>query len=114
MSTQAYSLLTANAGREAVLSAETQTRLGARRPEVLIPLRADEEMPREETALSPLKVGDQVRALRAPHLGVVGTVADLPALPQSVESGARLPVAMVDVQDEGQLTIPLANLEMIH
>ncbi|MGD9047746.1 MAG: hypothetical protein PVF77_06805 [Anaerolineae bacterium] len=114
MSTQAYSLLTANAGREAVLSAETQTRLGARRPEVLIPLRADEEMPREETALSPLKVGDQVRALRAPHLGVVGTVADLPALPHSVESGARLPVAMVDVQDEGQLTIPLANLEMIH
>jgi hypothetical protein len=114
MSTQAYSLLTANAGREAVLSAETQTRLGARRPEVLIPLRADEEMPREETGLSPLTVGDQVRALRAPHLGVVGTVADLPALPQIVESGARLPVAMVDVEDEGQLTIPLANLEMIH
>ncbi len=114
MSTQAHSLLTANAGREAVLSAETQTRLGARRPEVLIPLRADEEMPREETGLSPLNVGDQVRALRAPHLGVVGTVADLPALPQIVESGARLPVAMVDVEDEGQLTIPLANLEMIH
>lgn len=114
MSTPAFSLLNANAGREAMLSADTQTRLGGRRPEVLIPLRADEEMPREGTALSPLTVGDQVRALRAPHLGVIGTVADLPNMPQVVESGARLPVAIVEVDDEGKLTIPLANLELIH
>jgi hypothetical protein len=114
MSQQAFSLLNANGGREAMLSADTQTRLGVRRPEVLISLRADEEMPGEETAILPLKTGDQVRALRAPHLGVIGTVADLPALPQVVESGARLPVAIVELDDEGQVSIPLANLELIH
>jgi hypothetical protein len=114
MSQQAFSLLNANAGREVMLSADIRTRLGARRPEVLIPLRADEEMPREETAPLPLKTGDQVRALRAPHLGVIGTVADLPALPQVVESGARLPVAIVELDEEGQVQIPLANLELIH
>jgi hypothetical protein len=114
MSQQAFSLLNANAGREAMLSTDTQTRLGARRPEVLIPLRAEEEMPREESETRPLKAGDQVRALRAPHLGIVGAVVDLPALPQIVESGARLPVATVELEDEGQVQIPLANLELIH
>jgi hypothetical protein len=114
MSTPVFSLLNANTGREAMLSADTQTRLGARRPEVLIPLRGDEEMPREETALVPLKTGDQIRGLRAPHLGVIGTVAELPDMPQVVESGARLQVAIVDVDEEGKLAIPLANLEVIH
>jgi len=114
MSQQAFSLLQSNMGREAMLSTETATRWGARRPEVLIPLRADEELPREDASLRALKVGDQVRTLRAPCLGVVGTVADLPALPQLVESGARLPVAVVQVENEGQMLIPLANLELIY
>lgn len=114
MSMQAFSLLNTNTGREVMISADLQTRLGARRPEVLIPLRADEEMPREETTMPPLSIGDQVRALRAPHMGIIGTVADLPTLPQIVESGARLPVAIVEFEDEGQVPIPLANLDLIH
>jgi hypothetical protein len=61
-----------------------------------------------------MKAGVQVRALRAPHLGKVGTVVDLPARPQRIESGARLPVAVVDLDDGKQVSIPLANLELIH
>ncbi len=114
MTQQVFSLLHSNMGREVMLSADIQTRWGARRPEVLIPLRADEEMPHEETRIMPLKVGDQVRALRAPYLGAVGTVADLPALPQGVESGARMPVAEVDLEDGEQALIALANLELVH
>ncbi len=114
MSQQVFDLLQSNAGREAMLTADTQTRRGAKRPEVLIPLRADEEMPHEETGMDPLKVGDQVRALRAPYLGVMGTVAELPAMSEAVQSGAQLPVAVV-VQDDGtQVLIPLANVELIH
>jgi hypothetical protein len=114
LSTQVFSLLQANSGREAMISADTETRWGAKRPEVLIPLRADEETPRDDTAIQPLKVGDQVRALRAPHLGTIGTVADLPALPRAVESGVRSAVAVVDLEDGEQALIPLANLELIH
>jgi hypothetical protein len=114
LSKQVFSLLQTNTGREAMISADTETRWGAKRPEVLIPLRADEEIPREETGIQPLKVGDQVRALRAPHLGTMGTVAALPALPKAVESGVRLAVAVVDLEDEEQVLIPLANLELIH
>lgn len=114
MCQQVFDLLNAGMGREVILSADIETRWGARRPELLIPLRADEEMPQEDTSISPLKVGDQVRALRAPHLGAVGTVAELVAQPEPVESGARLPVAKVDLEAEGQALIPLANLELIY
>jgi hypothetical protein len=114
MSQQVFDLLNAGMGREVILSANTEIRWGARRPELLIPLRADEEMPQEDTSIPPLKVGDQVRALRAPYLGAVGTVAKLVAQPQVVESGARLPVAIVALETEEQALIPLANLELIY
>lgn len=114
MSQPVFSLLQSNMGREAMLSADTRTRRDARRPEVLIPLRAEGKVSSEGSGILPMKAGDQIRALRAPYLGGVGTVVDLPAQPQEVESGARLPVAVVDLQDGEQVSIPLANLELIH
>jgi len=113
MSRQVFSLLHSHMGREAMLSADTQTRWGARRPEVLIPLRAEEGLPAEEPGPVPLQVGDRVRALRNPHLGAVGTVTDLPAMPQVLASGARLPVAGVDLEGGESVLIPVANLELI-
>jgi hypothetical protein len=44
----------------------------------------------------------------------MGTIADLPTLPETVESGAQLPVAVVTLEDEKRALIPLANLELIH
>ncbi len=108
-----FSLLDANAGREAMLNAETRTRWGAKRPELVIPLRAEEKRPAEEAGPQPLDVGMQVRVLREPHLGAIGTVRDLPPLPHVVESGARLRVAEVDVGNERPILVPLANLELI-
>ena len=113
MSQQVFSLLHSHVGREAMLSADTRTRWGARRPEVLIPLRAEEDLPAEEPGPVPLRVGDQVRALRAPCLGAIGTVIELPDLPQMLESGARLPVAVVDLEAEEPVLIPLSNLEVL-
>jgi hypothetical protein len=113
MSDPAFALLHANVGREAVISADTKTRWGARRPEVLIPLRAEDEKPTEEPEPRPLQVGDRVRLLRAPYAGSVGTVRELPSLPQAIESGARLPVALVDLVQEQSVAIPLLNLELI-
>lgn len=113
MSQQAFSLLHSNMGREAMLSADTRSRWGARRPELLIPLRAEEGLPTEDPSPAQLRVGDQVRALRDPCLGAIGTVVELPDLPQVVESGARLPVAVVDLEGQEPALIPLANLELI-
>jgi hypothetical protein len=113
MSQNVFSLLHANMGREAILTADTQTRWGAERPEVLIPLRTEEALLPEQPMMEPLQVGQQVRVARAPYLGAIGTVADLPVAPESVESGARLPVAAVALEDEETIIVPLANLELI-
>jgi len=113
MSQPAFSLLHSNMGREAMLSADTRSGWGATRPEILIPLRAEEEMAGEDGQIRPLQVGDRVRALRTPYLGALGTVSDLPVRFQAVESGARMRVAKVDLEDGEQALIPLANLELI-
>ena len=113
MTEHVFSVLRSNAGREAMLSADTRTRWDIRRPEVVIPLRSEKETLAEDLSPQPLKVGMQVRLLRAPHLGAVGTVADLSTLPRVVESGARLLVAEVELEDEGLVQVPLANLELL-
>jgi hypothetical protein len=113
MNGPAFSLLHSNAGREAMLSADTRTRWGATRPEIVIPLRAEEELPGEDGRIKPLQVGDQVRALRAPYLGTLGVVAGLPQQFQTVESGARVRAASVNLEDGEHALIPLANLELV-
>ncbi len=112
MSAPAFSLLQANLGREAMISASTQTRWDVRRPEVIIPLRS-EELPPEKPGPLALEVGMWVRVTRGSHLGAVGSVTDLPARPQAVESGCRLPVAEVELEKAGKVLVPLANLELI-
>jgi hypothetical protein len=113
MTQPAFSLLHSNTGRETMVSADTRTRWGATRPEIVIPLRAEEEMPGEEGQIEPLQVGDRVRALRAPYPGVLGTVAGFPQRLQTLESGARTQAATVDLENGEQVLIPLANLELI-
>jgi hypothetical protein len=113
MSQHVFELLHSNLGREAMVSAETQSRWGIKRPEILIPLRSEDEMMAGDSAPAPLEVGNQVRVSRSPYLGAVGTVTHLPELPQPVQSGERLPVAEVDFSDGEPALIPLANLELI-
>jgi hypothetical protein len=112
MSQTVFDLLRSSTGREAMLSADIQTRWGAKRPEVLIPLRAEEGMPAEDPLPPPLEVGMQVRVVKEPHFGSVGAITDLPTLPQIVGSGGRMPVAEVDFGEDRAL-IALANLELI-
>jgi hypothetical protein len=113
MSRQVFSLLESHAGREAMVSADTRNRWDVRRPEVIIPLHAEEDVPLEDAAPQPLQPGMQVRATRAPYLGIVGSVRNMPTLPQPVESGVRLPVAEVDLGKNEPVQIALANLEVI-
>ncbi|MEJ2208673.1 MAG: hypothetical protein P8129_06505 [Anaerolineae bacterium] len=113
MSDPVFALLHANMGQQAMLGATTLTRWGARRPEILVPLRAEDEKPPEEARPRPLEVGDRVRILRAPHLGSVGRIEDLLDRPQAIESGARVLAARVDLGDGESVVVPLANLEVI-
>jgi hypothetical protein len=109
-----FGLLHSNMGREAMMNAETSTRWGARRPEVLIPLRADDSTPEDTRQPKALRVGDLVRVLRAPYLGALGTVVDLPDLPQVLESGSRVPAVLVELDGVDQpVAIPVVNVELV-
>lgn len=112
MCREAFSLLEACAECEAMIHAVPACSSGHGRPEVLIPLEGAglpaEALPAPRT----LAVGLRVRGLRAPYLGATGTVVDLPTVPQMVESGARLPVARVSLDDGDSVWVPLANLEL--
>ncbi len=49
---------------------------------------------------------------RAPYAGQVGNIVRLPARMETVPSGVLAPVALVDLEDQGNVVIPLANLEL--
>jgi len=113
MSEAIFPLLQSNSGREAMLQADTQARWGAKRPEIVIPVHAEETMVAGDQEAADLRVGAQVRGLRAPYLGVIGTVTGLPIGPLAVDSGARLLVTEVAFEGAEPALIPIANLELI-
>jgi len=60
-----------------------------------------------------LAVGARVRLARAPWSELTGEVIELPATPQPVENGLRVPCARVRVSDGRIAVVPLANLESL-
>lgn len=113
MRPEAFTLFEANEGRSATVSADRQSRWESEPPKVFIPLDAAQGMVPQDPNPRPVQVGMRIRGLRAPYQGAAGTVLELPASPQRVDSGIKLPVAAVEL-DGGELAaIPLANLEVV-
>jgi hypothetical protein len=108
----AYGLLTTHAGREVSVEARAPSPYQTDRPEAIIPLPAsqDVDLPQDQYSLGP---GVQVRVLRAPFHGAVGSVREL--IPQAVTfpSGILARSATVDLEGIGTATVPLANLEIL-
>ena len=73
----------------------------------------EEHVSRTDRALiTNLSVGDRVRCVRQPYFGLWGVVLDLPAEPREVESGSRMEVALVRLDDGREVWIAEANLEV--
>jgi hypothetical protein len=113
MSEPTFQLLTTNDGREASISGRVQPRSPAIRPEIIIPLPGQALRPSETQIGAPLTVGTRVRAVRAPYMGAVGTVAALPAHARRTETGAKALGAQVDLGQEAPVFVPLLNLEVL-
>jgi hypothetical protein len=113
MCSRIYRLLSGNDGREATLSAHFQSRWGANRPEIIIPLPAEPEEEGGRPVDEPLAPGDTIRVIRNPHLGTVGTVKSFPAWARTT-TGAQLPAAKVEPDGgEDVILVPLSNLEIL-
>ena len=113
MAAPIFRLLKTNDGREAAISGQVQSRWDVVRPEIVIPLPADAELPPQQPPGSPLTVGTLVRAIRAPYTGKSGAVVKLPARPRLIDTGVKVRGAEVDLGQEAPVFIPLANLEIL-
>jgi len=111
MSEVAFDLLRSLDGREAAMSALTPNWQTDQRPYITIPMPA-----KSGTSVDPqssVEIGDRVRALRTPYLGMTGEIVDLPTGLIPVETGARLPGAYVDFGEDEPAFVPFANLERV-
>jgi transcription antitermination factor NusG len=112
MSRAAFELFGQLEGRMASINGATQIRAGVIRPEVIV---TDSEHiadpPRGAGEPAGTVVGDTVRIIRAPWFGSIGTVVDLPPEPIRIESGARVRVMRVQLEDGQVQSVPRANVE---
>ncbi len=110
-----FRLLKALDGKVVSVNGATQIRAGVMRPEILCPLDGPIlENQVHASAEEGLKAGANVRVIRQPYFGKLGTVVSLPAELQMLETEAHVRVVEVEFGDgSGKKTLPRANVEMI-
>jgi hypothetical protein len=114
MGNRCFELLQQHNGKFTSVNGSTQIRAGVIRPEIVIPLTADDSMESrsDKDTTSGISSGSLVRVIRAPYFGDIGTVVSLPSELQQMESETMVRVAEVEIGGETQV-IPRANLEMV-
>lgn len=107
-----FQLLSTNDGREAAVSGHVQSRWGAIRPEIVIPLPVGGATAPPPPG-TPVEAGSEVRVTRGSMIGKVGTVRRLPPQPAVLETGNRLQGAVVAFEDDEERFVPFLNLELL-
>lgn len=114
MAQRTFELLKSLEGKTASINGATQIRAGVIRPEVICPLPADTAAGQVAKQAFELTVGTPIRVIREPYFGKLGTVTDLPAQLQVVESGTEVRVLKAKIEGEsGEVMVPRANVEII-
>jgi len=113
MAERTFNLLKKFAGFKASINGATQIRAGVMRPEIIITHNETiDESASKDYAERGIEKGDQIRVIRAPYFGKLGTVISLPVELHQVESGTWVRVMEAEI-DGKAVTIPRANIEMI-
>jgi len=112
MNMAAFKLLTTNERREAAVNAENWDRFKGVRPELVIPLPAsgDLKAPRE---VGYFEAGQQVRILRAPHKGKIGTLVALQPGINRLPSGVQTKTVIVKLENGDEVVVGLVNCEIL-
>jgi hypothetical protein len=115
MAERTFQLLASREGDAASMNGATQIRAGVMRPEVVIPLSAQERAEEVEPVHSAghLEPGRPVRIIRDPYFGLIGQVSDLPHEPQALGSGSKARVLEVKLDSGESVVVPRANVELI-
>lgn len=113
MANKTFSLLKKHEGEQACINGATQIRAGVIRPEVVIPRTASGKTDATPSEVVGLQVGSPIRVIRHPYFGKLGTVSDLPAPLQVLESESKARVLEVEFANGDKAIVPRANVEMI-
>lgn len=113
MAEYTFKLLKSREGEKASVSGATQIRAGVMRPEIIIPGAPDANVKRKEDSRGWIEVGDQVRIIREPHFGIIGTVTALPSELQSIATESHVRVLEVKLENGDRIVIPRANVEIL-
>lgn len=114
MADKTFRLLSEHEGQKASIDGSTQIRAGVMRPEVVIPLEGGEKaISKRKESKEGLEVGSSVRIIREPHFGKLGKVVALPPELREIETGAKVRVLEVKLEDGASVALPRANVEML-
>ena len=115
MSERTFRILQQREGRQASVNGATQIRAGVMRPEIVIPVEANDTADDADSQweAGQLAIGRPLRVIRDPWFGRIGTVSSLPAEPAVLDSGSRTRVLEVDFGNGEKAIVPRANVELI-
>jgi hypothetical protein len=113
MAQRTFDLLKSLEGQEASINGATQIRAGVIRPELIVPHLSDSKAHPQSADAFELKTGTPIRVIREPYFGLQGSVTDLPAQLEVLESGTHVRVLKAKLADGRVVTVPRANVEII-
>jgi hypothetical protein len=111
-----FELLGGLEGRLASVNGATQIRAGVLRPEIVVPAAgaAGAGAPSDAGSVGRMDAGSTVRIIREPYFGILARVSELPSEPARIETGALVRVLRVELEGGEEITLPRANVELIH
>lgn len=112
MARRTFDLLSEHAGRKASVCGATQIRAGVIRPEIIVAADSQTEA-HPALRTEGLGEGDQVRVIREPWFGRIGTVLDLPAEPRALATESLARVVRLVLASGEEVTVPRTNVEII-
>jgi hypothetical protein len=112
MAHRTFQLFQSLEGQTGSLNGATQIRAGVIRPEMIVPQTRTGETHQAQMGGS-LDVGASIRVIREPFFGELGTVTELPAQLQTVDSGAEVRVLKARLENGQEVMVPRANVEII-
>ncbi|CAN5403532.1 hypothetical protein BH11ARM2_BH11ARM2_26450 [soil metagenome] len=113
MAGRTFDLLKSLEGQEGSINGATQIRAGVIRPEILIPIAVGSASLGLAAQVFELGPGSPIRIIREPYFGRLGTVTELPATLQTLESGTEVRVLRARLNDGEEVTVPRANVEIL-
>lgn len=113
MAPRTFELLRELDGQRACMNGATQIRAGVIRPEIIVPREVKASIKPKGSLEEGLNVGMQVRIIREPHFGAIGTVVALPVELENIETESKVRILEVELAGKKRIRLPRANVEII-